>query len=204
MGAIAFMVLAGVAAATHRPLLVGYARLFRVDDPAPSDALVVLAGSSGRNARAAAELYRHRVAGVILLMRKPLRPFPDLNPSEVDRVVLIRNGVPPEAIRLLPPVAASESVREEAGRMAVYARQYPLRRVTVVTRSMQTARAQWSFRRALEGTVVDVRAAAVPDPGIDETNWYRTDEGLVAYFRETLLTLYYWFSYSPDRPPAAG
>jgi uncharacterized SAM-binding protein YcdF (DUF218 family) len=203
-GAILFMVLAGVAAGAHRPLLVGYARLFRVDNPAPSDALVVLTGSSGRNARAAAELYRRRVAGVVLLMRKPLRPFPDLNPSEVDRVVLIRHGVPPEAIRLLPPVAASESVGEEAVRMASYARRYPLRRVTVVTRAMESARAQRSFRRALEGTGVDVRAAAVLDPGMDETNWYRTDEGLVGYFRETLLTLYYRFSRSHVRPPVAG
>jgi uncharacterized SAM-binding protein YcdF (DUF218 family) len=194
-GAVALAVLAAVVGATHRPLLVGYARLFQVDDPAPSDALVVLAGSSGRNARAAADLYRRGVAGVVLLMRKPLRPFPDLNRSEVDRLVLVRHGVPPEAIRLLEPVGDSESVHEEAGRMAEYARRYPLRRVTVVARASQTARARWSFRKALAGSGVDVRAAAVPDPGVDVTNWYRSDEGLVAYFRETLLTLYYRLSY---------
>jgi hypothetical protein len=128
-------------------------------------------------------------------MRKPLRPFPDLNRSEVDRFVLLRHGIPPEAVRLLEPVAASESIHEEAGRMAEYAGRYRLRRVTVVAPALETARARWAFRKALAGSGVDVRAAAVPDPGVDVTNWYRTDEGLVAYFRETLLTLYYRLSY---------
>src|SRR5262249_28133887 len=49
------LVAVSIGVLSHHPLLVGFARLFRVDDPAPSDALIVLTGSwnGDRSIRAA-------------------------------------------------------------------------------------------------------------------------------------------------------
>src|SRR5579883_3195888 len=60
------IVLAGLVAA-HRPILVGFAYLFRVDDPAPSDAIVLLLGGMNHRAEKAAELYRQKLAPTILM-----------------------------------------------------------------------------------------------------------------------------------------
>src|SRR4051812_9805029 len=82
----------------HRPLLVGFAHLFRVDDaPARSDALVVLLGGMDHRPLKAAELYRQGVAPAVLLGTSAPIPFPDLCETELNRQVLLRGGVPADA-----------------------------------------------------------------------------------------------------------
>jgi uncharacterized SAM-binding protein YcdF (DUF218 family) len=190
-GAVALMGLALVLA--HRPLLVGFARWFRVDDPAPSDALVVLLGHPGHRPAKAAALYREGLAPLVLLGDSASDPALGHDETEATRAVLIRLGVPPEAIRILP--GAVTSTREEALRFREFARSQPLRRVTVVTSAYHTARARRIFRKTLAGMAIDVRMAAAPVPGYDETDWFKTDEGLVDYVNETIKTVYYWLSY---------
>ena len=91
----------------HRPLLVGFAFLFRVDDPpTASDAVVVLLGGSDSRPLKAAELYRRGLAPVVLLA--------DLNETERNRQALIRSGVPAEAIRILPGVGCSTRPKPSA------------------------------------------------------------------------------------------
>ena len=53
VAALAVVLTLGLAAA-HRPLLVGLAYLLRVDDPAPSDAIVLLLGGETHRPRKAA------------------------------------------------------------------------------------------------------------------------------------------------------
>ena len=74
--------------------------------------------------------------------------------------------------------------------MRDYVRTHPVRRITVVTTAFHTARARWIFRKALRGTGVEVHMAAARDPSFDESNWYTKDEGLVAYFQETLQWIF--------------
>jgi len=53
----------------RRPILTGYAGLFRVDDPVTSDAIVLLLGGADHRAPKAAELYARQIAPRILLAR---------------------------------------------------------------------------------------------------------------------------------------
>jgi hypothetical protein len=165
----------------HRPLLTRFALLFRVDDPAPSDALIVLVGWTEP-----LEIYQRGWAPQVLMIPHGQVPFPDLNQSEVDRQVLIRKGIPENAIRALPAVSYGADIREVAQRVREELEKHPLRRITITAGAAHSRRVRRVFRRALHGMNVDIHIAAVRDPGFDETNWYRKDEGLTEYFSETI------------------
>jgi uncharacterized SAM-binding protein YcdF (DUF218 family) len=106
---------------------------------------------------------------------------------------MTQRGVPRQAIQVLPDRVTS--TRDEAQRIRDLARSRPLRRITVVSTAFHTARVRWIFRKVLRGTGIDVRMAAAEHPLFHESNWYRSDEGLVLYFSEAIKTLYYWLVY---------
>jgi uncharacterized SAM-binding protein YcdF (DUF218 family) len=179
----------------HRPLLMGFAHLFRIDDPAPSDALVILLGGPSHRPLKAAELYQQGLAPLILFGDAHVNPQIDLSETALTRHVLVRNHVPPEAIQVLPGAEVT-STRDEALRVRDYIRAHPrVKRITVVTSAFHTARSRWIFRKVLRGMGVDVRMAAAPQPGLDEGDWYTNDEGLVMYFSEAIKAVYYRLVY---------
>jgi uncharacterized SAM-binding protein YcdF (DUF218 family) len=179
----------------HRPLLVSIASAFRVHDPAPSDALVLLMGQWDSRAVGAARLYDQGVAPVILMGSTAPHPEPDLCESALNRAVLLRSGVPADAIRVLGEPNPVTSTRDEALRVLGYLRAHPARRITVVTTSFHTARSRWVFRKVLKGAGVDVRMAAIPDPRFDESNWYTNVDGMIEYTEEALKAIVYRLAY---------
>jgi hypothetical protein len=165
----------------HRPLLVGFARLFRIDQPASSDALIVLNGS-----RRAAELYHGGLAPLVLLPATDPLPFSDLNPAALNLRRLIRNGVPVEVVQFVPTGGSAAELQDIAQGVCNEVRARPVRRITVLVTAHRSARTSWIFRKVLKGTGVEIRVAAVDNKLFDESNWYMSDEGLVAYFVETV------------------
>ncbi len=178
----------------HRPVLAGFAGLFRVDDPAPSDALVVLLGGLSHRPAHAAELFARGIAPVVLIGTSAIEGASRRNETEESVRELVQLGVPRSAIVVLPGTVTS--TRDEARRVADYAESHALRRITVVTSAFHTARARWIFRKILKGQEIDIRMAAAPHPDFTEASWYKTDEGMVMYFTEAFKTLYYRLVYS--------
>lgn len=188
------MIAAGaVVISQHRGLLQGYARLFRVDDPAPSDAIVVLLGGPQARPAHAAALYGEGLAPRVLICNDPgIGPGPPKETGfSVQRMEDL--GVPRSAITLVPKSVTSTKEEAEAIRTVVVAA--GMKRITVVTTAFHTARARWIFRKVFRGTGVDIRMAAATDPTFDETNWYRRDESAIVYFTETVKTLLYRLLY---------
>jgi uncharacterized SAM-binding protein YcdF (DUF218 family) len=181
--------LLGALVAFHGPLLSGYARLFRIDDPAPSDAIVVLLGGLGHRPQHAAALYRRGVAPRVLLATLDATASP-FDETRQTIAVLRQGGVPPDAITVMPQ--RCESTRDEANAVRALAGRAGFRRITVVTSAFHTRRSRWIFRRVFAGTGVAIHMAAAEQPRITEANWWRSDEGLVTYVDETVKTLYYW------------
>lgn len=167
-----------------RQLLVGYAFLFRANDPVPSDVLVVLTGGEYDRAVQAAELYRRGFGPIILIC------------SDSDTKTNIRDmvnaGVPAEAIRTLGAVSNTHG---EAVQVRDYLEASPVRRITVVTTAYHSARARWVFRRVLRPSGVEVHAAATEDARFTESTWYQSTAGRRAYLRELFKTIYYRLAY---------
>ncbi len=179
--------------ALHRPLLAGFAGLFRVDDPAPSDAILVLLGGPANRPTLAAELYGKGLAPRILIGTSTDDPQAQVNETLLAIGDMVRLGVPRSAIHVMPGLVTS--TQHEAAKLAEFSAQHPLKRVTIVTTSFHTARARWIFRKVLKGKNIDIRMAAARHPQFDERTWFRSDEGLVLYFSEAIKTLYYRLVY---------
>lgn len=195
-GAIWFGVLIPVfliAYAVHGPVLAAYARWFRIDDPRASDAIVLLLGGISHRPEKAAELYRAGIApGIVLGTSERDDP---LDPDESERTteLLTKFGVPRSAIRILPGEVTS--TRDEALLVRHEAAVRGWKSITVVTTAFHTRRAYWIFRKVINDPGVAIHMAAARHPKYEENVWYRTDEGLVLYFGETLRLIYYWLRY---------
>ena len=164
----------------HPAFLTLFAFQFRVNDPAPSDALVLLLGGDRDRPHKTAELYRNGMGSVVLVGADP-----DLR---LNRDALIDKGVAAADILSLGPTIGT---REEAWRVRSYVNKHPeIRKITIVTTAFHTARACWIFRRALRGTGVEIHAAASNDPRFDETDWFTTVDGVQAYSQEIFKLVY--------------
>jgi uncharacterized SAM-binding protein YcdF (DUF218 family) len=176
----------------HERLLIWFAYRFRVQDPlVQSDAIVVLLGSPSDRSARAAELFRQGLAPIILIGRSERFP---VGGTEYSRKILMQNGVPAEAIRILPG-AVVESTHDEALRVRDYVRDHPVRRLTVVTTAFHTARARWTFQTVFAGSGVDIRMVASQNHVFTEHNWYTSALGIKLYLLEALKTISYRLAY---------
>lgn len=168
-----------------------------------ADALVVLAGSAAyveRTARAA-ELYREGRAPVVILTNDgQLSGWSNEsqnNPTFVERArrELVRGGVPAERIETLPRRVGS--THDEAVLLREYAGERRLRSLLVVTSGYHSRRALWTFRRAFEGSGVEVGVSKV-EPGLQTPTpgmWWLSPRGWRAVAGEYVKIVYYRLSY---------
>ncbi|MDT7778652.1 MAG: hypothetical protein QOC99_1164 [Acidobacteriota bacterium] len=139
-------------------------------EPARSDVLVVLGGSSTYEERTeyAAELFREGLAPKVVLtddgQRGGWSPEEQRNPFFVERAaaVLERAGVPAERIETLQP--PTSSTYEEALLLREYAAAHDVHGLLVVTSGYHSRRARWTLERVFRGSPVSVALTAVP-PG---------------------------------------
>lgn len=191
------LLLATGAWAARRPILTGAARALTVRDPLRrADALVLLGGDPDSRPDEVARLYRRGLASTVLIVRS--RPEPSvrlgvrLDDTDLNILVLHRLGVPASAIRVLRFPGGATSTYDEARAVRDWAYDAHPGTLIVVTSAFHTRRARWLFRRQLERLRIAILMAPVTDPDFDESNWWRTEPGLLAYVEEYLKFLHEW------------
>lgn len=175
-------------------ILIAFAKSFRVDDPAPSDAIVLLMGGLDHRPKYAAKLIHQGLAPVILLGRTEHNVYLQNTETEITLKLLDQFGVPRNQIVVFD-AGEVNSTRDEALLTRDYALKHHYRRVTLVTTAFHTARARWIFHQVFRGSNVEIRTAAVAHPRYDETDWFRSEKGLIDYFEETIKTIIYHLKY---------
>lgn len=196
--ALASMLLLGILAYVFRgPVLRSAGRVLIVDDAAAAEYLIVAGGGADTRPFAAAALYRRKVAPAVLIFRHAPevsnQPWLSLAHDEVNRRVLELEGVPAGAIVLLPDVVRS-SWDEALGVRRFIGRSRP-HRLIVVTSPEHTRRVRWLYGHVFKGTGVDIRTAAARHPRYDETNWWRDEQGTLAFLHEYFKLPFYWVHY---------
>lgn len=177
---IALLLVAGLAALAHRPLLRATGQALVVDDPRErADAIVVVAGSTPSREETAAGLYREGWAPRVLVSRQfvPSRTqrLIDMGVRRLDFqgesvATLEKYGVPRDAIVTLDqPVEITET---ELRAVAVVARDRGWRRVILVTSPFHARRVQIIWRRE-SGGAIEGRLATVPDECTAGDAWWR-------------------------------
>lgn len=175
------------------PLLVQYAMSFRVNSPEKSDAICILLGEFRVRPLRAAELYFRGYAPRILIVDFPDDMFFGSLESQLAQVMTLKIGLPAEKLERIR--GRVTSTHEEARFYRDYAEKNGLKSLLIVTSSFHTRRSRWVFEKVFAGSGIKLSYAAARQPHIDETNWYRSDEGMSTYFNETVKTIYYLLRY---------
>ncbi len=177
--ALALVLLAGLAALLHGPVLRSTARWLRVEDRIErADAIVVLAGGTPRREARAAALWKEGWAPRVIISRPFQRPDLDqlielgVRPLDLQgesRAVLERFGVPRDRIIAIPVV--SRTTEPELMLVRDTALQLGYRRLILVTSPEHTRRVKlvWS-RQSAAGPEGLVSAAREEFPFED---WWR-------------------------------
>jgi uncharacterized SAM-binding protein YcdF (DUF218 family) len=170
-----------------------------VNDPgAKADAIVVLGGKPELRPFEAARLYQEGVAPRILYMDVKHNPALEqggmLSDREFTRRVLLSSGVPATAM-----VAVGDGVAntydESLAVRAWLATNTSAKTILIATDLSHTRRARWIFRKELKGTGVQVHIHAIEPREYSVTNWWRHEEGLIAFETEFLKDIYYHVKY---------
>lgn len=187
--ALALLLLALAAYALRAPILTGVARLLTVrDHVSRAELVLVLGGEVNTRPFHAAELYRRGVAPRVALVRERSGPavrqglYPDR--TEVALRILRRGGVPDSAIVVLEPPGGAASTADEARALHGYLAATGLRRVVAVTNPYHSRRARLALRRGTRDLRAEILMDPVPAWGFGERDWWRSEDGLIAYFNE--------------------
>lgn len=170
-----------------------------------ADAIFILSGSSAylERTQKAASLFKAGVAPKIFLTddglqggwnRKERR-----NPFFVERArwELIAQGVPPDAIEILP--ALVKSTRDEAVLLEKTASERSLKAVLLVTSAYHTRRALRTFEKVLQNNNDSIEIGVESAPtGLQTPTadyWWLSAKGWQFVAGEYLKTVYYWLYY---------
>jgi uncharacterized SAM-binding protein YcdF (DUF218 family) len=169
-----------------------------VNDPLEkADAIVVLGGGLETRPFAAARLYRDGYAPRILVARPKASPTDELGLTtremEVTRQVLLRAGVPDGALTDIGNDV--QSTYEESLAVRDWLKTNRATRLIIRTDVFHTRRVRWLFRKQLKGTGVALTVEAIPVREYTVADWWRHEQGLVAFQNEVLKSVYYHLKY---------
>lgn len=200
LGAALFAACALLAAlyVCRAPLLRGAAAAWIINDPATNaDAIVVLGGGLEYRPFAAARLYATGAAPRVLVTQPELPPTAQMGLTTPEHVlareVLLSNGVPASAILLLGTNVTS--TRDEALALKQWVTETKTHSVIIPTEPFHTRRARWIFCKALRGTAAEIHVTAVAPSRYTATNWWQSEDGLIAFQNEVVKSLYYHLKY---------
>ena len=168
--------------AARRPLLRLAGESWVVEDPLQqSDAVLLLSDDNffADRATRASELYRQKLASVVVASGRRLRPSAGI--SELMEHDLIERGVPKDRIIRFPHDA--DNTREEAMALRTLATEKNWRSVIVVTSNYHTRRARYIFQRVFPESIV-VRVASARDGEFDPEHWWENRKSLKEFTRE--------------------
>ncbi|MGI8642321.1 MAG: YdcF family protein [Pyrinomonadaceae bacterium] len=188
-------------------LLAWYAaeRLIVAQPMERAEAIWILGGSAAyiERTQEAALLFKNGTAPKIFLTndgtkagwsRKEQRNTPYIELAEQS---LIRQGVPNDAIEILPPI--TKSTQDEANLLTETAKERGLKSVLLVTSAYHTRRTLWTFEKTVQNNNISIEIGIESPPTGQQTPppfyWWLTTRGWNVVAGEYLKTVYYWLYY---------
>lgn len=170
--------------------------LVREDPIAPADAIVILSGGMPYRAEGAVDLYRQKYASEVWITR-PESPSSHLaemgiqfvGEEEYSREIVIHDGVPPGAARILPIDIVN--TEEEINQITHEMQSRRKSRVIIVTSPPHTRRVRALWNRLAATNQVAIVEAARGDP-FDRDHWWRNTRDTYAVIREYMGLMNVW------------
>lgn len=174
------------------------AALWVVSDPLrPADAIAVLGGGITLRPFVAARLYKSGLAAKVLVSNfrsDPLVRIGLLKPHlDVTRLLLVKLGIPPEAITGFGNDLAS--TYDEARALANWAKNSGAHTIIVPTEIFSTRRQRWILDRELAPVGARVIIDPITPPDYNANDWWRHTQGLIGFQNEVIKYAYYRWKY---------
>lgn len=180
-------------------LLRGAADLWVVSDRiTAADAAVVLGGGEELRPFVAADLYSKGLVRKVLVSQVEKRREAKIgavsSSTEINVAVLRKLGVPNDAIELFGD--ANKNTWDEAVALKGWTKQHAATTFIIPTEPFFARRVRWVFRHEFSGMSVHIEVPSFDPPsGYTQAQWWKSDEGIVAFQNEILKYLYYRFKY---------
>ncbi len=180
------------------PLLIGVAESWIVrENIEKADAIMLLGGGIQTRTFEAARLYHQGYAPRVMVADVKLEPTDGLGVTvpqvELMKQVLLKNGVPPEAITIVGNQVSS--THEEALALRDWVRVSGGHKFIIPTELFHTRRVSWFFQKTLKGTGAEIRVQALDPLKYTSSNWWQREEGLEDFQKEVIKSVYYFFRY---------
>jgi uncharacterized SAM-binding protein YcdF (DUF218 family) len=162
-----------------------------------ADVIVVLGGGPDTRPFEAERLFHLGLAPKVLLMNP--RPSPatelGLTPSEadLDQGVLLKKGVPSGDIFVTADIVTNSY--DESIAVRHWAETNGVKSIIIPTDIFHTRRVRWLYGKELKGTSIQVEVEAVPVRQYSASDWWRHEEGIIAFQNEVLKYAYYRLKY---------
>jgi uncharacterized SAM-binding protein YcdF (DUF218 family) len=195
------LVLAGLGACAwlaREPLLRGLAELWIVSDEVThADAVAVLGGQIEMRPFAAADLYHRGLVKRILVSNNKEGRSAAIGAvqghTEANRQVLLKSGVPPNAIETFGQTNRSTS--DEAVALREWVERHGASSIIVPTEVFAARRVRWVFNREFAGRGIRIQVLSLEPPEYTRTEWWKTDVGLITLQNEVIKYIYYRLKY---------
>lgn len=170
--------------------------LVRPDPLAPADVIVVLSGGMPARAEEAGRIFQMGYAHKMWITR-PVSPAEELTrmgisyagEEDYSRDVLIHEGVPAQAIRILPePIVDTQ---QEVAEISREARADGDHSVMIVTSPQHTRRVKALWLK-LAGKNPELIVRGTPQDGFDADHWWRNTRDAFSVVRELMGLLNVW------------
>ena len=180
------------------PLLTGLADAWVVNDPVTkADAIVIPGGGLENRPFAAAKLFHDGVAPRILYMNVRLSPAEamgiTLPEKELTRRILLSNNVPETAMTGIGTNVAS--TYDESRAVRAWIETSGAKSIVIATDPFHTRRARWVFGKELRGTKTQIHVVPVNPVSYRVDDWWRHEEGWLAFQNEVIKYIYYRVKY---------
>jgi uncharacterized SAM-binding protein YcdF (DUF218 family) len=200
--ALAAVLLVGLLYVFRTPLLIGAANVWIVDEPiTKADAVVVLGGGLQYRAFEAIKLYEAGKCRKILVVKAKLQPSDEAGVTEPEYVkvkrLLEKKGVPSDAIIEIGNACSSTWDDIVAARQ--WAASSSAIKLLIPTDLFHTRRVRWICRKTFGNSTVNASVMAINPPWYDRTNWWRNEEGLIAFQNEVMKFGFYLLKYRNGR-----
>ena len=193
-----FAVLVAGAWLGREPLLRGAADLWVVSDPVTrSDVVAVLGGDLEVRPFVAAELYKKDLVTKVLVSQVTEGRSSKIGlipgHSELNRMVLLKLGVPDAAIEMFGE--ANKNTMDEAAALRDWADRHDVSRIIIPTEIFAARRVRWIFNREFAGSSARLAIASFEPPNYTRAEWWKTEAGMIAFQNEIMKYLYYRLKY---------
>jgi uncharacterized SAM-binding protein YcdF (DUF218 family) len=163
-----------------------------------ADAIFVLGGGDETRPFAAAMLFKNNLAKQILVSNArrggPVEKL-GLLPSEaeLDRQILLKLGVPPEAITVIG--SNLTTTYEESLALAEWAKRTGAKRIIIPTEIFPSRRVHWIFNHQLRPLGVTPIVVAYSHQNYTTNDWWHVHDGVIDFQNEILKDVYYHLRY---------